>query len=86
MNLDNLYIEGDYNFVKDCDFYGLITGNAFVSSGTSLALYGMVSDNLIVEDNGKVKIHGVVRGDVINHGGEVEVDGMVIGTIRKIQV
>lgn len=82
MNSEYGKIEGDFVVVKDFQLYGMITGNALVKNGGLLQLHGTVAKDLIVEEGGKAVINGTVRGNVINHGGVVDIYGVVNGNVN----
>ncbi len=63
----------------DCDLVmrGRVKGNVTVPAGSRLDLEGTIMGDLIIEDGGAAIIRGAVAGVVINHGGDVEVLGVV---------
>ena len=70
---------GDLTLNDDLEISGLVSGTVTVPSGRHLLLNGMIAGDLIVEQDTRVTIHGMVIGMVFNHGGDVEIFGMVDG-------
>lgn len=76
-------VEGNIELNDHLALYGLCAGDITVHDGGALHLYGMCAGNVDVKPGGCARIYGLCTGDVINHGGELEVRGMVIGDIQK---
>lgn len=74
-------IQGNWQATEDTEFHGIVTGNAKVLRGVSVAFHGLVSGDLWVEQAARVEVHGTVVGAVVNEGGQVTVWGTV-GRIR----
>jgi cytoskeletal protein CcmA (bactofilin family) len=82
MNIESGKIDGDYAVTKDLQLHGMITGSAIVKNGVLLQLHGTVVNDLIVEKGGTAIINGTVRGNVINRGGNIEIYGVVYGSVN----
>ncbi|WP_245496936.1 hypothetical protein [Rhizobium leguminosarum] len=76
MDLD-IKIDGSVAFERDVRFFGNITGSVTVPLDRSFELYGVVDHDLIVERGAVAIVHGIVRGELINKGGDVFVSGFV---------
>jgi hypothetical protein len=63
----------------DCDLVmrGRVKGDVTVQAGSRLDLEGTIMGDLIIQEGGAAIIRGAVAGAVINHGGDVEVLGVV---------
>ncbi len=59
----------------------MINGNVIIKEGGKFTLDGMVNKNVTLEYNAKAKIYGIVKGDVINNGGDLQVFGKVHGSV-----
>ena len=70
-------IDGPLTVDRDLTIHGMVTGCATVRPGCRLVLHGMVTRDLVVEPGAHATVHGTVSGTVINHGGLVEIHGMV---------
>ncbi|MBB5278781.1 autotransporter passenger strand-loop-strand repeat protein [Rhizobium rosettiformans] len=77
MEFFNKQIEGTLTLEQDLDFHGMINGNLTVPSGRILMMHGMINGDLVVDSGGRAHVAGTVNGTVINHGGEVTVEGTV---------
>ncbi len=73
------FIQGDYDVTTDFELTGMVSGSVTVRSGVKFVLSGMVAESLVIEDGAKVEVFGMIGGDVINHGGELQIDGLVAG-------
>lgn len=82
MNVESKKIEGDFVIQENLQFSGMITGNAIVTDGVLLELHGIVGKDLIVKEGGKAVVKGTVEGNVINHGGVVDIYGNVAGNVN----
>lgn len=70
-------IIGPFTVAEDMAFHGMITDRAKVLSGVTFSLHGTVTGDLDVEAGATAIVHGTVNGTVRNHGGYVEIWGMV---------
>jgi hypothetical protein len=63
----------------DCDLVmrGRVKGSVTVPAGSRLDLQGTIMGDLTIQEGGAAIIRGAVAGAVINHGGDVEVLGVV---------
>jgi hypothetical protein len=63
----------------DCDLVmrGRVKGNVTVAAGSRLDLQGTIMGDLIIQEGGAAIVRGAVAGALINHGGDVEVLGIV---------
>lgn len=61
-------IKGDHTFRDSGRFAGMISGNAVVTSGVTLALSGMIGGDLTIERGARVHLTGMVGGDVLGEG------------------
>lgn len=77
----NDQIEGPFFIENDLLFRGMITKGATVRSGVTLDLKGMIAGDLDVEHGARALIYGMVPGTVRNHGGYVQVFGVVGATV-----
>lgn len=64
--------------------HGLVYGPICIESSGSLVLHGMCESDVVVEAGGKAELWGVIKGNVINRGGDVHVFGIVDGWIARI--
>lgn len=62
---------------------GVIEGDVSVAPGTSLCLNGMITGNLTVEPDATCELRGTVVGSVINAGGELQVYGLIQGSLVR---
>jgi hypothetical protein len=69
--------EGRQLVTEDTAFHGLVVGDLVVLSGQHLDLHGMVTGDLIVEEGASATVRGMVNGGVFNHGGQVDILGIV---------
>ncbi|MBY5371113.1 hypothetical protein HFO93_29405 [Rhizobium leguminosarum] len=76
----DIKIDGSIAFERDVRFFGTITGTVTVRRGRSFELFGVVDHDLVVEPGAVAVVHGIVRGALINKGGDVFVSG-VVGTV-----
>jgi|SRR5690606_669361 len=83
MRTENKQIEGDLTLTDGLALYGQATGNIVVADGGELHLYGMCGRNLTVQEGGKAIIYGMVSGHVVNDGGDLQVLGTVVGSLRS---
>ncbi len=81
MKIEHGKIEGDIEIDSDLEMHGIFTGNVTVKRGGHLVLHGLAAQDLIIEPNSKVEIIGVVKGNVIDKGGQFTVSGMVSGRL-----
>jgi cytoskeletal protein CcmA (bactofilin family) len=77
-------IEGDVTLGDALALYGLCAGDITVQRGGVLHLYGMCAGDVKVEAGASAVIYGMCTGDIVNSGGQVEVRGMVMGYIQKL--
>jgi hypothetical protein len=62
---------------------GLVKGDLFVRDNSTCEVIGMVTGNLVAERTGKAILRGLVAKDVKSVGGDVEIHGMVIGSVEN---
>jgi hypothetical protein len=62
---------------------GVVDGDAVVSAGTSLCLNGMITGNLTIEPDASCELRGTVIGSVINAGGDLQVFGLIQGSLVR---
>ena len=62
---------------------GVIDGDATVAEGTHLCLNGMITGNLTVEAGATCDLRGTVIGSVINTGGDLQVFGLIQGSLVR---
>jgi cytoskeletal protein CcmA (bactofilin family) len=74
-------IYGDLVVSEVVTISGTVTGSITVQNGGCLTLYGKCSGNLIVETGTVASMLGIVVGDVVNHGGQVSVSGLVSSSL-----
>lgn len=70
---------GSLEVTSDGTVRGMVGGDVIVASGVDATIRGMIAGDVIVEPGARVRITGMVSGRVVNHGGMVEVEGMVGG-------
>ncbi|WP_230483133.1 hypothetical protein [Sphingomonas sp. Leaf21] len=70
---------GSVQVTSDGVVDGMIGGDVIVASGIRAIVKGMVAGDVIVEAGAEVRITGMVAGRVVNHGGLVDMRGMVAG-------
>lgn len=68
--------------VVDRPFGGMLNGTAVVPAGADVEIGGMINGDVIVGAGASVRISGMVNGVVEDHGGTIDVTGMV-RTIRR---
>lgn len=73
--------DADFHVDSDISIYGMITGSLVVDGCYIVNLFGMVCSDVIVSNGAKVSINGTVNNDVINNGGDVEIQGAVDGRV-----
>ncbi len=83
MKIEHGKIEGDIEIDSDLKMHGMFTGNVTVKRGGHLILHGLAAQDLITEPDSKVEIKGMVKGNVINKGGQFSVSGMVSGRLLE---
>lgn len=81
MERANHQIDGSHSLTTDLEFHGMVTGTLTVPTGREVRLHGLVTGDLIIEKGAKALVAGMVNGTVVNHGGDVRIDGMV-GAVR----
>lgn len=81
MKIEHGKIEGDIDIASGLKMHGMFTGNVTVKRGGHLILHGLAAQDLIIEPDSKVEIMGMVKGNVINKGGQFSVSGMVSGRL-----
>lgn len=59
----------------------MINGNVTIKQGGNFTLDGLVNKNITLEYNSTAKLYGIVKGDVINNGGELQIFGKVHGSV-----
>ena len=74
--------EGDIELSDELVLHGMLVGNLTVTATGVLRLHGMCTGSVFVEPGGRAQLLGMVVKDVVNRGGQVEVTGMVNGTVR----
>ncbi|WP_175127815.1 hypothetical protein [Achromobacter piechaudii] len=84
MRVDKNQINNDIVLTDRLDLYGQAAGNISVLQGGELRLYGQCSRDITVTAGGIAIIYGMVVGSVVNDGGNVEVLGAIIGSLRTI--
>ena len=62
---------------------GVVEGDATVAPGTRLCLNGMITGNLTIEADAACELRGTVIGSVINIGGELQVFGLIQGSLVR---
>ena len=62
---------------------GVIEGDVTVADGTRLCLNGMVTGNLTIEPGATCELRGTVVGSVINTGGNLQVFGLIQGSLVR---
>ena len=77
--------DGNMSLDHALTLHGMVTGDITVVKGGCLVLHGMCCHNLLVEKEAKAYIHGTVGGNVLNHGGHLEVYGMVEGYVHTTE-
>ena len=77
-------LEGPVTISSDMELLGVATGTVTVPSGVHLVMQGMIMGDLIVEQGGRATVNGTVTGVILDHGGEVQVFG-VVGALRDAQ-
>jgi len=70
---------GSVAVTSDGTVRGMVGGDVVVAPGVHATIKGMIAGDVIVEPGARVRITGMVSGRVVNHGGAVEVEGMVAG-------
>ncbi len=70
-------LDGDVRFIQ-C---GMVVGSAIVAQGVTLMLRGTITQDLILDAGSYCELDGTVTGTVRNHGGELVVRGMVLGSV-----
>ena len=68
---------------KATQMTGLVKGDLFVRDNSTCEVVGMVTGNLVAERTGKAILKGLVAKDVKSVGGDVEIHGMVIGSVEN---
>jgi len=68
---------------KATQMTGLVKGDLFVRDNSTCEVIGMVTGNLVAERTGKAILKGLVAKDVKSVGGDVEIHGMVIGSVEN---
>ncbi len=81
MREENGKIDGDLIVCDPVTIHGMVTGKIVVRDGGLLTLHGICSKNLEVEAGGIARTTGIVGGNIINHGGEISIQGIVKGAI-----
>ena len=76
MEIINLSVPGRV-LTEHVQLNGIAEGDLVVSPGAILELNGTVIGTVIVKEAGRATISGVVKGGVVNEGGEVTVLGVV---------
>lgn len=66
---------------KPTQMTGLVKGDLFVRDNSTCEVVGMVTGNLVAERTGKAIVRGMVSKDVKAAGGDVEIHGMVLGSV-----
>lgn len=82
MRAERRQIEGNLTLRDSLSLYGQVTGDILVAAGGDLSLYGMCAQNLTIQEGGKAVIHGMVCGQVFNDGGDLQVLGTIVGSLR----
>lgn len=76
-------VEKDLVIENDALLSGMIIGNVVVGEGVNFKLNGMVIGNLLISLNSTVRINGTLNGNVKNIGGNLEVYGVISGSLIK---
>ncbi|HKZ64029.1 MAG TPA: hypothetical protein VJ400_06265 [Thermoplasmata archaeon] len=66
---------------KATQMTGLVKGDLFVRDHSTCEIIGMVTGNLVAERTGKAILKGLVAKDAKSVGGDMEIHGMVIGSV-----
>jgi len=66
---------------KATQMTGLVKGDLFVRDNSTCEIIGMVTGNLVAERTGKAILKGLVAKDAKSVGGDMEIHGMVIGSV-----
>ena len=70
-------------FDRDDRIEEVVIGSAVVLAGVTLEIDGVVTGDLHVEFGGLAVVRGAVKGEVYNHGGRVELFG-VVSAVRDV--
>ncbi len=74
-----------YQDVTDhLELYGQATADVRVHAVGILDLYGQVMGELVIKEGGAARVYGQVCRDIRNEGGNVEISGMVLGSVIRI--
>lgn len=69
------YIDGSIVVDRDLRFRGTLTGTMTVPAGRTLELHGTIGRDLIIEAGAQARVLGVIKGALINRGGDVVLKG-----------
>lgn len=82
MQTQRRQIEGNLTLRDSLALYGQVTRDIVVAAGGDLHLYGICARNLTVQEGGKAVIRGMVCGQALNDGGDLQVLGTIVGSLR----
>ena len=82
MRLDLGKIRGNLRIAEELPISGQVTGSVVVAAGGKLKLDGKIRGDLTLEPDSYAELRGMVKGNVINQGGTLDVSGMVVGDVR----
>lgn len=71
------HLDGPLTLECDLLMRGRVKGAVTVPAGSRLDLEGVIMGDLIVQEGGAAVVRGAVAGTLVNHGGDVEVLGVV---------
>lgn len=74
-------LEGDCLLTGDETINGMIVGSLTIPAGVHCEMNGIVTGDLIAEAGAIVEINGTVAGNLISTGAEVDIRGVVTGSI-----
>lgn len=83
MEILNTHI-GDVLTTEDITIRGILDGQLSVNAHHNAHIFGIVTKNVIAYKDSAVRINGIVKGDVINKGGIIEIYGIVNGRLTTI--
>lgn len=76
-------IVGDLRVAEDFTLNGMVTGTITVADGAHLELNG-TAHAMILESGSSATLKGTIARDVENRGGELEVFGVIAGSLRTL--
>lgn len=74
---------GDQVVGDDTRLEGVVLGDMKVVAGGSLVLDGVCWGSLDIDPGGEAHLEGFVKGNVSNHGGRLQITGVIWGDLRE---